>query len=97
MRKLQAFLRGLMLLATLCIVVVTAVLYIISNAIKNTIFNSTIDLIVILGGKMLQKILPMILACSITMTGWSFLAPGDSKENTCCEKEIEYIEIQVPV
>ena len=46
---------------------------------------------------MLQKILPMILACSITMTGWSFLAPGDSKENTCCEKEIKYIEIQVPV
>ena len=37
MRKLQAFLRGLMLLATLCIVVVTAVLYIISNAItRNT-------------------------------------------------------------
>lgn len=33
MRKLQAFLRGLMLVATLCIVVVTVTLYVISNAI----------------------------------------------------------------
>ncbi|MBR5230772.1 MAG: hypothetical protein IKW00_00805 [Clostridia bacterium] len=33
MRKLQAFLRGLMLVATLCIVVVTVTLYIICNAI----------------------------------------------------------------
>ena len=37
MRKLQAFLRGLMLLATLCIVVVTVALYVISYAItRNT-------------------------------------------------------------
>lgn len=37
MRKLQAFLRGLMLVATLCIVVVTVTLYVISNAItRNT-------------------------------------------------------------
>jgi len=37
MRKLQAFLRGLMLLATLCIVVVTVALYFISSAItRNT-------------------------------------------------------------
>ena len=33
MRKLQAFLRGLLLVATLCIVVVTVTLYIICNAI----------------------------------------------------------------
>jgi len=38
MRKLQAFLRGLMLLATLCIVVVTVVLYIISNAITRSTY-----------------------------------------------------------
>lgn len=41
MRKLQAFLRGLMLMATLCIVVVTVVLYIISNAITR---NSYADM-----------------------------------------------------
>lgn len=35
MRKLQAFLRGLMLVATLCIVVVTVTLYIICNVITN--------------------------------------------------------------
>lgn len=38
MRKLQAFLRGLMLVATLCIVVVTVTLYIISNAITRSTY-----------------------------------------------------------
>ncbi len=41
MRKLQTFLRGLLLVATLCIVVVTVVLYIISNAITR---NSYADM-----------------------------------------------------
>lgn len=44
MRKLQAFLRGLLLVATLCIVVVTVTLYVISNAItRNTYVEMTQD------------------------------------------------------
>ena len=47
---------------------------------------------------MLQKIItPIILACSITVTGWSFFILKNSNTNIIYEKEIEYIEIKVPV
>lgn len=93
MRKLQAFLRGLMLVATLCIVVVTVVLYIISNAItRNTYVDMSREELLgnvqmaqtllqeYTAGKMTQAELEAVLNPQINPDGAFFLLT-DAQEN----------------